>query len=90
MKYCKRCYQSIIDDEMAKSGNQTNTKIEPKDYMCQIPLYDHASSGEPLVRVWDCRIQLELTLTPKQYESWKADYDYFLDQENGATGATGA
>ena len=81
MKFCSRCDKAMRDNAALK-GRLINATMETYAYMCQVPLYDHLSSGALTVRVWDCRINRELTLTPKQYEAWKQEYYHQLDQEN--------
>ena len=75
MKFCPRCYEVMAQKWAKKAGYDSRYKLDIKKmvFPCQIPIYEpHCATGDPMVRIWNCKENKVETYHLKEYNKKKA------------------
>ena len=75
MKFCQRCYDKMVKDFAKKANYDPKCKLLTKTmvFPCQVPLYEpDPSSGEQMVRIWNCKDERFVVYSLKAYNDMKA------------------
>lgn len=71
MRFCARCFKVLSERWAKKAGYDPRYKLDVKNmvFPCQVPIYEPSSTGEPLVRVWDCVNNVSVVYTSEQFKA---------------------
>ena len=75
MKFCQRCYDRMSQAWAKKANYDPRHKLLKKGmtFPCQVPIHEsNMSTGEPMVRIWNCKTNRFDTYTLKGYNDKKA------------------
>ena len=77
MKKCPRCHK-IMMDSLRKATNN-NPNVHPHEgefvYPCKLPNYTYDNSGRPIVIIWDCEKNRQVTMHHEEYMKKKREED---------------
>lgn len=74
MRFCKRCFDRMAAKWAKKVNYDPNHRLDVKkmSFPCQIPIHEpDMASGDPMVRIWNCKTNRFDTYTLKQYNEKK-------------------
>ena len=75
MKFCKKCYDRMALKWARKAKFDPRYKLDVSKmvFPCQVPIYEpDPSSGEPMVRIWDCKKESFAIYHLKEYNLKKS------------------